>query len=321
MAEKLTQHPVFAQVAVNPYYFQLYSSTASQPIRYSYTRYTIAGVFLGYRWRDDYPYWIFSVRRHNVESNRIHLKLNLNNPFGNMGGKMFEVVAALADYDRYQKKLLCSVCSVRELVDLSVNCTHLTVRSHCLNDVVIAFNLNAYKRLQLVQVEDFSLRRSPALILNGLPLLKKVVIGANSFSEVAGDVPNTVFSKNKRVVLKNLPLLESFVVGPRSFADFIQLVATNLPEIASFSVGVASSASRDVSNNFFWASQLRLAQMPKLKTLVVGNYAFSGVDFLTLAELPALETVTFGYGAFFGYSVQCAVDSAVSLDSGDERRA
>ena len=61
--------------------------------------------------------------------------------------------------------------------------------------------------------------------------------------------------------------------------------------------------------------------MPKLKTLVVGNYAFSGVDFLTLAELPALETVTFGYGAFFGYSVQCAVDSAVSLDSGDERRA
>lgn len=304
-------------MAVNPYYFQLYSSTASQPIRYAYTRYTIAGVFLGYRWREDYPYWIFSVRRHNVESNRIHLKLNINNPFGNMGGKMFEVVANLADYDNYQEKLLCSICSVSELMNMSVNCTHLTVRSHCLNDVVIAFNLNAYKRLQHVQVEDFSLRKSPALILNGLPFLKKVVVGADAFTElVSSEVPNTVFSKNKRVVLKNLPLLESFVVGEHAFSDFIQFVTTNLPEIATISFGVASASSRDYSNNFYWASQLKLAEMPKLKTLVVGNYAFSGVDFLTLSNLRALETITFGYGAFFGYSMQCAVDSAVTLESG-----
>lgn len=306
---------------MNPYYFQLYSATASQPIRYSYTRYTIAGVFLGYKWQDDFPYWIFSVRRHTAESNRIHLKLNINNLFGSMGGKMFEVVPNLDDYDSYQEKMVCEICTVNELMNMSVNCTHLTVKSHCLNDVVIAFNLNAYPNLQMVQVDEWSLRKSPALILNGLKHLKRVTVEKNSFTEMtSSEVPNTVFTQNKRVVLKHLPSLEAFSAGENAFSDFIQFVTKDLPELTSLTFGVSTSNLADYSNNFYWASQLKLTNLPKLKTLLIGNYGFSGVDYLTLSELQSLESIEFGHGAFYGYSTQCAVDSSVTLDSKDIRR-
>lgn len=48
--------------------------------------------------------------------------------------------------------------------------------------------------------------------------------------------------------------------------------------------------------------------------MVIGNYAFSGVDYLTLDNLPALTSLDFGYGAFFGYSRVCTVESAVTLN-------
>lgn len=228
LMQKLSQHPVFAAVAVNPYYYQLYSISASQPLRYTYVRYTIAGVFVGYKWENDYPYWILSVRRHQGESNRVHLRLTLANLFGRMGGKMFELEGDVEDYKKNRfGQMKCRVCTVEELVHMSLNCTHLTVLDHCLNDVVIGFNLNAYHLLQSVEVKQYSLRQSPALILNGLTHLVRVQIGADSFTELTGaEVPNTVFSKGKKVVLKNLPVLQSFSVDDRAFSDFVQFTAS-----------------------------------------------------------------------------------------------
>ena len=106
------------------------------------------------------------------------------------------------DVEDYKKnrfgQMKCRVCTVEELVHMSLNCTHLTVLDHCLNDVVIGFNLNAYHLLQSVEVKQYSLRQSPALILNGLTLLVRVQIGADSLTEVTGaEVPNTLFCKGK----------------------------------------------------------------------------------------------------------------------------
>ena len=68
--------PVYVEVGVDPYAYQLYSKYSTQPLSASYNRPTIAGVLTGYTVDGDNSYWELYTRRHGANNNEVHIKLD-----------------------------------------------------------------------------------------------------------------------------------------------------------------------------------------------------------------------------------------------------
>lgn len=91
LAQIVTQRDVYAEMAVNPYSFQLSCSSSTVPVSHSYYRYTIAGVVAGFNTESETKYWKVIVHRHGSNNNIVKAKLEWDHNFGAITGKAFDI--------------------------------------------------------------------------------------------------------------------------------------------------------------------------------------------------------------------------------------
>ncbi|OAO15002.1 hypothetical protein AV274_3294 [Blastocystis sp. ATCC 50177/Nand II] len=84
-------------------------------------------------------------------------------------------------------------------------------------------------------------------------------------------------------------MLTELKIGCYSFSDYYTCKIENVPSLEVIEMG----ALNESSSVFFYAS-LELKNMPKLKTLLLGDYAFCACHRVVLENLPELTTIQLG---------------------------
>ena len=140
-----------------------------------------------------------------------------------------EVVEAIPDK-------LIRVRNTKELNTIDSKVTDLVICSKSGNDARL-LDLNQFKCLQSIEIQDECFTSVKTFNINGLKRLKKLKIGNDSFTRSAGTFGN---DESKSFHILNCESLESIEIGEYSFSDFAgNFELKNLPQLRSIKIGHA----------------------------------------------------------------------------------
>ena len=140
-----------------------------------------------------------------------------------------EVVEAIPDK-------LIRVRNTKELNTIDSKVTDLVICSKSGNDAR-SLDLNQFKCLQSIEIQDECFTSVKTFNINGLKRLKKLKIGNDSFTRSAGTFGN---DESKSFHILNCESLESIEIGEYSFSDFAgNFELKNLTQLRSIKIGHA----------------------------------------------------------------------------------
>ncbi|KAM7455525.1 hypothetical protein BLSTO_03721 [Blastocystis sp. subtype 1] len=155
-----------------------------------------------------------------------------------------------------------------------------------LESELIVLDLSRFVFLRELRVGDECFENVNEVKLMGLKKLEKVVIGKNCFTRYKN---GSGLNPNRRFSLMDCEMLTELKIGCYSFSDYYTCKIENVPSLEVIEMG----ALNESSSVFFYAS-LQLKNMPKLKTLLLGDYAFCACHRVVLENLPELTTIQLG---------------------------
>ena len=131
---------------------------------------------------------------------------------------------------------LIRVRNTKELNTIDSKVTDLVICSKSGNDAR-SLDLNQFKCLQSIEIQDECFTSVKTFNINGLKRLKKLKIGNDSFTRSAGTFGN---DESKSFHILNCESLESIEIGEYSFSDFAgNFELKNLPQLRSIKIGHA----------------------------------------------------------------------------------
>ena len=158
---------------------------------------------------------------------------------------------------RYKPRLLPdikqTVMETRDLYDLNLQVTNLTISSNCCNDMGI-LDLNQFKRLRSINIGNNCFESVQTFQIDGLNQLKTIIIGIESFTceKQAGWNYIKANKKSKSFHILNCESLESIEIGEFSFSDFAgDFELKTLPKLRSIQIGKIRSKSCNFYNSSF----------------------------------------------------------------------
>ena len=158
---------------------------------------------------------------------------------------------------RYKPRLLPdikqTVMETRDLYDLNLQVTNLTISSNCCNDMGI-LDLNQFKRLRSINIGNNCFESVQTFQIDGLNQLKTIIIGIESFTceKQAGWNYIKANNKSKSFHILNCESLESIEIGEFSFSDFAgDFELKTLPKLRSIQIGKIRSKSCNFYNSSF----------------------------------------------------------------------
>ena len=141
-------------------------------------------------------------------------------------------------------------CS-NELNRMDVNITQLVVNDYCCYEEELkALDLGQYVNLKDLRVGNCCFTRTKMLILQGLPALEKVVIGANSFTKAGYNLNKDGMHPYHHFYLKDCKRLKELKIGCKSFSAFTVCLIANVPSLEVIEMGEL----KQWSCNFNYAS-------------------------------------------------------------------
>ncbi|KAK8819268.1 hypothetical protein WA577_003734, partial [Blastocystis sp. JDR] len=151
-------------------------------------------------------------------------------------------------------------------------------------------DLSKYVNLKNVSIGNECFFHQDVLNLTGLHSLERVMIGERSFTKRKNSYGNDT---NRKLYVKNCDALKELKIGPYSFSDYSLIEIENVNSLELIEIGYMDAESY----NFYFAS-LELKNLPKLKSLLFGYFAFCYSSRLVLENLPELTSIQLGYDAF-----------------------
>ena len=158
---------------------------------------------------------------------------------------------------RYKPRLLPdikqTVMETRDLYDLNLQVTNLTISSNCCNDMGI-LDLNQFKRLRSINIGNNCFESVQTFQIDGLNQLKTIIIGIESFTceKQAGWNYIKANNKSKSFHILNCESLESIEIGEFRFSDFAgDFELKTLPKLRSIQIGKIRSKSCNFYNSSF----------------------------------------------------------------------
>ncbi|KAK8832498.1 hypothetical protein WA577_002971, partial [Blastocystis sp. JDR] len=154
-----------------------------------------------------------------------------------------------------------------------------------------ALDLSFISHLRLLEVGDECFENVDEVKLIDLSKLERVVIGKNSFTKKKNSWPS--YDASRRFYLKNCERLRELKMGCWSFNDYSVCEIENVPSLEVIEMGKRNERSY----NFRYAS-LELKNMPSLKSLWFGGYAFYDCFRAVFENLPELASIRLDKDAF-----------------------
>ncbi|OAO12510.1 hypothetical protein AV274_5866 [Blastocystis sp. ATCC 50177/Nand II] len=188
-------------------------------------------------------------------------------------------------------KTTVSVKCVGDLKNANCYVGVIVVASNCCNDgELTVLDLSRFVNLRELKVGDECFENVNEVKLIGLSKLERVVIGMKSFTK-----NKSSWAKNpdRHFYLKNCERLRELKIGCYSFSDYSVCEIENVPSLEVIEMGKVDGSSY----NFCYAS-LELKNLPSLKTLFFGDYAFENCSRVVFEDLPELTSIQFGDNAF-----------------------
>ncbi|KAK8816918.1 hypothetical protein WA556_002819, partial [Blastocystis sp. ATCC 50177/Nand II] len=158
------------------------------------------------------------------------------------------------------------------------------------NEANERIDLSKYVNLKNVSIGNDCFYYQDVLNLTGLHSLERVMIGMNSFTKEKNYYGNDA---NRKLYVKNCDALKELKIGGYSFSDYSLIEIENVNSLELIEIGEIDK----VSCSFYYAS-LELKNLPKLKSLLFGDRAFSLSSRLVLENLPELTSIRLGWDAF-----------------------
>ena len=126
--------------------------------------------------------------------------------------------------------------------------THITVKNNCGNENTASeLYFARFSQLKELVIGDNCYKYVDQLNLVAFPLLRKVVIGMNSFTKQKSGYAR---NPNRHFTMKNCPKVKELRVGRYSFSDYASAVVENLDALNVLEVGDLYH----ISFNFYYAS-------------------------------------------------------------------
>ncbi|KAM7455195.1 hypothetical protein BLSTO_04052 [Blastocystis sp. subtype 1] len=189
-----------------------------------------------------------------------------------------------------------TVHSVEELNALNSTVETIIVDNNACNDhSFTVLNLTRFVNLKVFEVGDYSFSYVNEVHMIGLPELERVVIGENCFTKEKYRYINDDYfdeDPNRHFYLKDCDKLRELRIGSQSFMDYSVCEIESVDSLQVIEMGRLNDRS-----SFFHAS-LELKNMPKLKSLLFGRYAFHYCSRVVFENLPELTSIQLGSGAF-----------------------
>jgi len=112
--------------------------------------------------------------------------------------------------------------------------------------------------------------------------LQHLCIGHHSFFSNIEDDYHPLYSRGKHRIItqrksfmiSDCSQLQEIRIGPQSFVEFVSCQISNLPQLKSCVIGVASALSNEMSSSFCWCKSVCIQDLPSLVSLDFGNYSF-----------------------------------------------
>ena len=184
-----------------------------------------------------------------------------------------------------------SHCS--SLSSITMKSTYLRLYDKdCNSAYVTSFDVSAMKYLSYITVGNENLYYTNKFIAYGLPMLKTIEVGGNSFTK---SKKGHGYNSDRSFSVKNCEKLESIDIGPYSFSDYAgYFELQNLPSLKYLEIGDV----HETSGCFYYCRfQIR------------GNHLF--LQYCT--DLPKLRTIELGYDSF-ATSLYTVFESIIDLD-------
>ncbi|KAK8811694.1 hypothetical protein WA556_000633 [Blastocystis sp. ATCC 50177/Nand II] len=166
----------------------------------------------------------------------------------------------------------------------------ITVGNNKCNGTNDRIDLSKYFNLKNVSIGNDCFFYQDVLNLTGLHSLERVMIGEKSFTKRKNSYGNDA---NRKLYVKNCDALKELKIGPYSFSDYSVIEIENVNSLELIEMGEVNNLSF-----IFYSASLELKNLPKLKSLLFGDYAFYESSRLVLENLPELTSIRLGYYAF-----------------------
>ena len=141
-----------------------------------------------------------------------------------------------------------TVCSMNDLASIESGVTHITVSDNCGNENTASeLYFARFSQLKELVIGDNCFMNVDQLNLIGLPKLRSVVIGENSFTKWKH---SCFCDPNRRFYLKDCPKCKSIVIDCYSFSDYSVCVIENMDALEGITLG----SSMYDCYNFYGAS-------------------------------------------------------------------
>ena len=155
--------------------------------------------------------------------------------------------------------------NTKDLTDMSLQVTDLTISSNCCNDLN-QLDLNNYNRIRSIEIGDDCFESVLEVKIEGLNRLRSLKIGKNSFTQVKeSDWENDNKAAESRVIIEfksftimNCKSLKTIEIGEGSFSDYGgDFVLRNLNSLQSITVGKIGTKSWnfDIHSSFILQGQ------------------------------------------------------------------
>ncbi|KAM7456280.1 hypothetical protein BLSTO_02958 [Blastocystis sp. subtype 1] len=196
-------------------------------------------------------------------------------------------------------KATVSVKCVGDLKNASLSVLIIVIASNCCNDSELrVLNLSRFVNLKELKVGDECFDNVDEVKLIGLGQLERVIIGGLCFTNNDDDDSNDSDDSDdddphRHFYLKNCERVRELTIGCWSFNDYSVCEIENVPSLEVIEMGDLN----DTSFNFSYAS-LELKNLPSLKSLLFGGYAFYECSRAVFENLPELTSIRLGGNAF-----------------------
>lgn len=183
MIDAVKSSPVYVELNVDPYDYQLYSKYSTQPLKVSTSasKRSIAGVLTGFDTTSDGGYWELYVRRHGSANNQVRVAFDAQSvPYGGMQTYAFTLSTNDITYQN-STYVVEYVGTKEDLANVPYYVTQMTIIQNSLNDITV-LDLSIYNQLETLIIEDNCLNAVTTLVTPSR--LASISIGSNSLSRM-----------------------------------------------------------------------------------------------------------------------------------------
>lgn len=196
------------------------------------------------------------------------------------------------------------VRTVGEWNDLELDVAFVIVERYSCNDMELTvLNVSRLTSLQELSIGEGCFRSVEKVLIEGLPNLKRVVIGESSFTEGSGAlilsscssleelrIGNHSFASYSILVIEDVPLLTEVVIPSNSFRNVDQLDLIGLHELMRVVIGENSMTNKE--------GDFLLQNCTSVVELRVGGGSMKSFRSIDVYDTSFLEVIEIGEGCF-----------------------